>query len=489
MSYTTLSTIILIVAAMLVCAKAISGYKAGATRSIADLALLIFSVSLSSVISVLSASVAGDPLYESVRYTVFYQNIVMEIGDVQSLALILTGIIGAVILFVPIFLLVYGIGSLILHLIFKACVVNLSDRGDEQEGAKVSFYTKNGKAIGSVVGAVSGFVILVVLLTPVVGILKNTTELVDTLESVLDTEIVEDYGSDSIFSYSDDVMASVIYASGGQTIFDTLTTVHHGGRTTTLRKEIEVMAELKVDEISEVIDDIIEGNSDDAEKTFEKSRKSLLVEALMHVSVTNAANSWISGESYLGVDRPVLGEGEKFDDFLDEVLYVCARSSIDTFSDDMITLINVTGMFSERKGDFMSGSYESMMSVFEDEDFLDELREELEKNSNMQHVLYAIDDLLLTIIAEEVLDVGYSEYARESFYRSIADSMNATQHLSGKERVDELATSILDAFGKYGAYLPEALGDDIAQILIDRIDSYGTVRTSDVARLFSGYMQ
>ena len=489
MSFTMLSTTILIVAVMLVCGKAVSGYKAGATRSLADLALLIASASLGAVISVLMASVVGDSLYGSVTNMEFYRDIVEQIGDIRSLALILTGMVGAVILFVPIFFIIYGIGSAILAMVFKTYACDISDKGNEQSGETVSFYAKNGKTIGAAVGSVCGFLILIAIFTPLAGILKNTTALVDALEECMETQIIDDSETESFFSYSDDVMISVVYEAGGKAIFDTLTLVEHGGRITSLSHEIEVLESIRLNEIAEIIEDVVEGDAKDAEMMLTEAKKSVFVEALMHMSVRSAAESWLSGESYLGVPRPSFGEGRMFDNFLNEILFVCSQSELDTFSDNMITLINVNGIFAEKRSALASGDYNVIAKELADGGLLDELRAEFEKNPNMQRVVYAIDDMVMTMIVDEVNSSKHSEYNRETLYRRLANAMNQTQHQTDEERVNSIAEFVSSAFEEYNAYLPESLSDDIATVLIERIDSFGTVRARDIQDLFWAYVK
>jgi len=86
----------------------------------------------------------------------------------------------------------------------------------------------------------------------------------------------------------------------------------------------------------------------------------------------------------------------------------------------------------------------------------------------------------------------YSVEECEDFFYEVSDILTSTSGLSGDVRVSAVTNSIKEVFEGYGIdgmYVPESLTEDVANKLIEDIDSFGgEVTFDDVKDYFEEYI-
>ena len=103
----------------------------------------------------------------------------------------------------------------------------------------------------------------------------------------------------------------------------------------------------------------------------------------------------------------------------------------------------------------------------------------------MRRVVYAVDDLIMTLVAEELTNsFKFSNDQQAVLYEKIARSINKTSSFSIMERTSVLSDFIGDDFVDYGIYIPEDINGTIASELLAGALNDSGKSTSFLVRLF-----
>ena len=79
---------------------------------------------------------------------------------------------------------------------------------------------------------------------------------------------------------------------------------------------------------------------------------------------------------------------------------------------------------------------------------------------------YAVDDMLMSALAEQVCDFSkFTFEEREELYTVIADMISSSSTIPNDKRVPAITSDIYDALGDYGIYAPEAMVEEVAKLL------------------------
>jgi hypothetical protein len=124
---------------------------------------------------------------------------------------------------------------------------------------------------------------------------------------------------------------------------------------------------------------------------------------------------------------------------------------------------------------------------------LDEIRAELAKNPHMLSVSFAVDDLVMSVVTEELQNaLKYTDEDRDALYDELADILTSSLGLEGTVREIEVTEGIRDSLAAYGVYIPEGLNDlnsQIAKDLIESIDTGGApVTREDIQKFFDSFV-
>jgi hypothetical protein len=138
---------------------------------------------------------------------------------------------------------------------------------------------------------------------------------------------------------------------------------------------------------------------------------------------------------------------------------------------------------------YNSDSYEDIIFDLEDNGTAAAVRMELEKNPHMRSVSYAIDDLVMTLLTDELNnEMKYTAEAREELYRELADALNTSAGLTGSVRNSAITERAKECFSDYGTYIPEALYDKLSEVLVEEIAKDGeSVSYEDVRDFFESF--
>ena len=493
MTYTPLSTVIIIFLTSLTVFWAWRGYKRGLTRSAIGLCAVIISAFFSiALVHKISADYAGD------LFALFYDleiippdlDILEQYADV---VILLLRIIMSLILFLPAFgviRLIIAIPSTIL------CRILIRKRTSYLKEGE-SLYIREHRRIGASVGAVAGFLLAIVLLTPLTGILKTAAAGIQIYETIAQEEIEDPSGTvDAIIYYSSDFGIDAMDACGGHMLFDLATTVTLHGDTSNLNRELAVLNETNIDDITHLLATLSNFKATDiasAESILDQLSESMIIRLILTETIRGASSAWLKNDSYLGIPRPSFGDHFAIERFTNEILYACSTTTYETVKNDIKTLLGLGKIFATALTDLDLTDYEALVEELMAGGLLNTIRDELAKNPHMLAVSFAVDDLVMSVVTEELQNsLKYTDAERDALYDELADILTSTLGLEGTVREVEVTESIRESLAEYGVYIPEGLNDlnsKIAKELIAGIDtSGGTVTREDIQAFFDAFL-
>lgn len=493
MSFTLLSVVIIAVMALSIYWQTRKGYKKGLTKSLINLSLTVLCAVAGTFISVALASAVTPAIIKLMEQTDVYVGLAEMLGDAIDMLPILFGMLTSLLLYLPVFIVLKLVVALITKIICAAAVNNENtERGEYlKEGAEL--YEKKSKAIGAAVGAASGFILTVVIMMPFVGTVSAIDDFSDAVAELMEGEVQDEtQQNDALSKYASDFGGTMIDVCGGRMLFDMTTRITVYERTTYLNKEIEAIKNVDMEKVKTIIFNMGNATDEDIKEIEEllgEIDDSLILKSIMLSKVKGAADAWLDGGKYMGVGRPKFGNDEAIDALLDEILYVCSTATFETVDADIRTVMNLSNLFREKREIYNSVNYEVLIEDLMENGTADAVRKELEKNPHMQPVLYAIDDLVMTLISREISDPSkYSEFQNDQLFEELAQTLNSTAGLVGTVREAAVSERLKECFENYGAYVPDALNEKIAALLISGLgNTEDTVELEHIKDFFERY--
>ena len=488
MSFTLFSVVIFVVTAAIIYIHIRWGYKHGMSKSLINVAILFSCAFFASLVAV-GITALGDALILNLAKNIgIYQFIEKNLGSFIPAIVVMLKMIISLVLYLPIFFILRIVSSLTAKIIYGIFVKKGSKKKPRYLSENEALYVKKDKKIGALLGIVSGFILSVVIFAPLVGALKTADGIVDILKTNTDIPAIENSKSlELLDKYSNDFSGTVINACGGAVLYDMTTSTSYSGHTTCLNREIGYIESIDLigtkNKLAQGGGLTVDGIAE-LEPVLNTVSKSLVLKLMVSEIVKDASASWINRETYMGMERPSIGTHKAMDNFLDQMLYVCSTSTFDTYDADVRTLLNLLKLFQKNEALLTAGDYDTLVYAFTDGGFLHQVEAELDKNPHMNMVSYAINDMIMDVVAEEIIDTSkYSDVARNMLYREIAAALSDTQGLSGATRDNTVSSYLSESFDKFGVDVPKNINDRIASVLSENVPTMdGRVTDKEVKK-------
>ncbi len=203
---------------------------------------------------------------------------------------------------------------------------------------------KKSKPIGAAIGVAFGLVMIVAVLAPTAGYAAEAPEVIHILGEVEQvTHEGEEAMSDEAVTMqqaaqkvSDTALLKMVRALGGKAIFRATTSVEIGGLKTDLYSEfhaldavagkLTVLTSVPIAEYGDPQYDAIKALADDIEA-------SVLLRTLSAEGLSSLSNAWLSGESFMGIDKP--SDGGAVDVAVNVLLKRFKDTTKDTVAEDI----------------------------------------------------------------------------------------------------------------------------------------------------------
>ena len=499
MSFTFFSAITLTSLALMIFSQVYRGYKKGITSSLITLAIIVLSAFFAVPISRALAEVIEPMITKLLDETEVYRSLLYTVGNVSKAVVILLRMLVSLLLYYPVFVILRAVLSLLLALVLKLIFRRMGKPQTRYYKENEELYVKRNKRVGAFVGIASGLLLTVVTLTPLLGVVNASADVIEIVANLSqDDSFLANEEIETITECSDDITVKTLGVMGSDMLCDFATTVKVDGYKASLMDEIAIMKSFDIDSVNYVLTSLGTADENSArylEQLLAYLKDSVVLKTVLIVYVNDASSAWMRGEAYMDIPRPTFGNHAAIEEFLNVIFYVCSTSTLETIDADITTLMNLSKILSERSHIFAEGDYETVITELLDSGVTDLINMELEKNPHMRPVSYAIADMVMTIVTDELKNsLKYTDEDYDQLIEDFTDVLAATQGYEGSVRATAVSKQVRESLEEYGEnagyeiYVPEELDDIIADLLINGVTgTEGNLNPSDVQKFMDQY--
>ena len=475
MTLTLLTPILILFVLVIAAISAIRGYKRGMISAAVNFACAAASAFLSALLSVLVGITADDGIVgylQDLGVLVSGASYGMFSGIAETVGVMLF----CSVIFVLIFLSTFIISKCIVVIIRENKELHPEAAEDTYLSENATFWQKNDKRFGAIIGLLCGVFISVALASPLTGILRSTSGFINITEKLegksgfkVSKEIYE------AREYSDDFMVVTLDALGGRMFFDMTTTTLCYGESTNISSEIRAIENFDLEDLSMSLSEIALCNTNSSKKLqnlITSTNDSVFLRVMILTGMRDMANSWIAGSSYLGVAPPDLPDNSVVYALTREALRVMASSSLSSMTTDFKSFVAFCNIINDHSSLFEEKSYKGIVDTLLTGSLINRLNSEVKANPRMAAVEQAVDNIMIQLVAVELN--SDNPVVKDNVFEKIARGLQRTANIrSTDERIEVLSTDIAEAFSDCELYAPDALVRIISK---------------DIVQYFGGYM-
>lgn len=498
MSFTLLSAFVLL---LLAATASIEIYR-GIHRGFVKTAISFASVVLSLILSVILSPVIGKGIADLVYYTILsynydYKSMIRGFEFVDALVQPVGGIVISVVLFVAVFFIARALLGTVMASVYKVISKKNETEMPESVGkaSSESWIGRNERKLSIAIGAISAFIISVVIMTPIMGILNVTQDVLDVAVKWNGAYFEQEEMAsvvDEVEKYTKDIPGNVLYYSGGELIFKGISSVHHNGKHLSFMNELETVEDA-ADNFLALYPVMMLGREPNA---LTSQRIDGLCESIMDLRICTpvltyygsmGADAWLRHYMIFGIKKPQLNS--VVEDTFDELLRVCAASTDENIQANMVTMLKIYGIILESNVQELSQSsdYKELLSVLEEDGIVDLLLEELKKNPNMKSVESSAQSILVNLVAEEINSLGIETekygYLMDDIAAALTDIKDKGYH-TREEQIFVMTSTVQDYIGGYGIEISDDIAEYTAELIWDNFENYKGVITEEDMRNF-----
>ena len=505
MTFTIFSLVLIVAITFSVGKGAYNGYRRGSFKTFVCLLSVVFSLMMGCLISRAISSSIGNAvlsvLEENESFVALFNSVdrfKTIMGAVMTMAV-------SPIIMALIFLILQLICHIVMSIVYKK-VLNDDGKTKERSAENDTWYKRNNKQIGAVVGGINGFLITVILFSPLIGTLKTTDSIINIAYSDVSEQQVEQVdaddeaeknelsnGLDIVSDYANDFAGTVIYYCGGKAVYDMSARTEIDGHTVMLSREIKVVSNIAKDivEVAPAVSDLNNFSGEDVEKLehiCETIDDSYFLSLVSSSLVSSASRNWAVGSDFMGIACPDFNAS--ISAFTNSIFSVLAATTPDTVGEDLTTIVRVCGIIMDSGILETYGDYEAMMAVMEDGSFLDALISELEKNPRTVPLIDSLHLLAMNSLMSTIKFDGYDVEDYQDLMEDITEQFNRMNGQSHEKKVETLANYTVEYLQDYGVDIPVEVAKVIADAMITEIpNSDGYITTEQMQEFFEKYGQ
>ena len=465
-------------------------------RSMLSGATVLVSILLSAILSPLVSTGIINLVYSEFGSLWGMRSMLEDMGQLATLVLVIASMVLSTVLLTLLFFAIRGCLALIVKISYG--VLGARKHADASfSNEKVTWLDRNKKGINVLIGLVNGFLITVMITTPIMGSLRVAAYTFDIAESFEENcwdsprdlaETVE-----GLREYANDPLGNAFYELGGKYLYFSAATAKLYGSTVYLDSELECLENIANDFsllIPIFTNPKAAGDRHVAalERVCDELEKMELSRPLLAEYVSKAAGAWSRGNTYYSIGRPMLNEF--IDPVFDEILNICMSANIYNAQQNTITLLRVYAIIID-SGLLHLTSFESnsLLSFMEASDIIERLSTELKKNPDMASIA---DDLSALALGAMVLKLDQLGLGADEFDELMTDFADAVETVKNIEDEKERAKAFNDYtqhfLRDHGAELPDSVTQFASEKLLDMLLSNGgTVDASGVEELLRDF--
>ena len=488
MSFNLISLAVLFIAAIIITFEIIRAFSRGLKKSLVTLASIFISLFSSIAITFWLSDIIKSPLIDILKRLNAMDIVFQRFPHIGDVIFAYSDAVISPIMFVLLFIVLRIVIGIIFAIVFKRQEKKIGNVVYEHEDAPE--YKKNPRPMCALLGVLSGFLVSIIVFTPIVGTLKIASlsgHVVNDSDTALDFEINSKYVK-ALDKFSNDIVGNVLYYSGGALIYKALATSRLNDNHFELATEIEETFD-GVDDILNVgiIVSCIDEASDEQKEMLRgvgnqvndaETLKSLAADIIPDIS-----RKWLKGMPYYQVERPNVGRASAI--FFDQMLYVCTSSTPDTIGADLNTLLNVY-LIAHEYNVLSCEDYDTMIDIARETGVFDKMKEELNKNRRMAGISLEIDTMSVRVVSSVIFNLNPEDY--EGVTARITDMLNESLDFDSDERLEYITRETERYINQYDIDIDESIAKELAEELSSQLlDTNTTVTVEDVQKFWEDY--
>lgn len=483
-----------------VLANVVLARKKGLIASAVGFAIAVVSTFAAALLSSLLAMAFKNTVIEWCYDLELFADLTEELNAFLGVFEILASVVFAIVMYVPIYFMTIAVIKTFVKLVMKLKKVKPTEENEVNIAEDASFVQKNDKPLATVIGVLCGLVMTVAIFAPLTGTLRTMLDAIQIIEEFTGelgkdkSDSSDDYAlsSSEVREYANDFSVVALNACGGKTIFDVTTMFTYAGEVTNISTEFKIARQMNLKSLKESFTDSTEFDAEvsaSIRNVIDTADKSPLIKMLLTYFTHELSGKWLAGDAFMDINRPAITKNKIVKPFVDEMLTVLSKTTEKTVCRDLRTMLDLVQLLSDNSA-ALGGSYQDNIDVLVSGNLMKKLDNILELNSDMEGVADIADDMIMRVVAEEILDdVKFTEQMRDDLYEKIADVLTTTADVNSSIRSDLVYDEVNKALEAYGAYTSEDISEKISELLIADIGKSSTpVTMEDVREYFDSYV-
>ena len=493
MSFTLISGLIIILTMTTVLVNVVKGHNQGLYRSLIRLCKIFVATLAAIAISFLVSNIAVNLAFKYyISEISVYKRLVEELPSIEGIVKAYVDAAVTPVFFIFIFMLCYWLINIITAIIYKA-KIKKATKNIEYESEDAPWYIRNSKALGGIIGGISGLFMASIIIAALFGTLKLTVKTIDTVNNnptlsksvTIPAEI-----TDELRKYSNDIPANVVYYCGGNFVYEISAASTLNGNRFAIDNEVEGMNIALNDavDVLPVLQNLKEITPEQKQKVLalpSDLNNSETLKALSADFVSTASTKWLDGEEFMNMSIPEVGN--VIEPIVGNILYACKSTSPETAAEDIGTLLQVYVIISENKL-LESGNYEELITHFSENPVIEQICQILESNPRMKYIAKAVRNVTMNTVASAINAIKYDAAQYDTLMMNLADSLNNMDGFTTQEKIDFMTNNAMQYINDYGIDMPESVARVTAEQLINELSNEnGAVTPQRLQVLFDSY--
>lgn len=484
MTFSLISVAILLITALVIVIEAVRAIRRGRKKTLITFASILLSVFVSMLVTKFLSDLFAKYVVKFIKSAVDITNISDKLASIDEILFAYSDAVIAPLTFLVVFILVRLLIALVIKIVYNINQRKGNGKLYECEDAPDS--KKKPKLVNGLFGALCGFMVMVIVVSPFMGTLKIATKAFKNMNKEGDTFNVR-IKDDALWYFdrcSDDFIGSILYYSGGILVYKAVSSSELNDNHFALEKEIDNTFSTAGDllNMGNVLENIsvateeeknmlrnLGGNVDKSE-----TLKSATADILPVLS-----KKWINDESYEGISKPKVSKASE--SFFDKMLYVCTKSTADTVGADLSSLLNVY-LIAFENDILISENYKDMIERAKMTGAFDLIKSELSKNPRMAGLDVELDTLTIKSIASAIQNFNFENY--DNLMSNISNILNQALSLDGQQRLNYVAQHTKTYINQHGIDVGDDVVKEISERLVDELVDHRTNVTVDDIKSF-----
>lgn len=488
MTFNLISVAVLLVAALIILIEVVRAIRRGRNKTLVTLASLFLATFLSIIATRFISDIFAGHVLRLITKMFDISEISEKIPSIENILFAYSDSIIAPALFLLVFILMRIIIAIVVKIVYKANEGKQENKKYESEESPR--YKRSPKLTNGLLGALCGFVAVVIFISPAMGTLKTVTNTFKNMneQPKLFNMKIKQSAVDYFDKCSNDFVGNIVYYCGGNIIYASVASSDLNDNYFGLLRELENTFKtagnlLLIDNYLNRIDTATEEEKQMLRDLGGEVDKAETLKAATSDIIPVLAKKWLNDEEYEGNPKPKVGK--TCESFFDKMLYVCKSSTPDTVGADLSSLLNVY-LIAYENGILASENYKEMVEKAKSTGAFELIKQELNKNPRMAGISLDIDTMGVKTIASALQSFNFENY--ETLMGDITNTLNNAMNLDGQEQLDYVTNLTKDYIHKYGIDVGDDVANEVAKRLIDElVDHREAVTVDDLKEFWDKY--